>query len=318
MAILPQYAYQPVDKHAAPTPATSRFVRAAIKAVGVAVLLVTLFIILRTCMISYPTLSVSVQWKDASLCGPWCGEIEAQNAKRIENDRLLSEALQRLKQFGPRLRSDIARRDPKANSTHFGSCAVVGESTSLYTGPRLFAEEIDAHDAVIRLPPVESLMFYRDRQVPFRGKKATVEVHFEGNKTNWLTAPGTHGLCGVHTNTSVLLMPSAKSKTTLAKLRQGCNADQALIEWMSFVHPKIAAAMYELQDALNQAVTFPGSVLNFTEEWLVTYSVCRLLFAFVCRFWLCACVRRASAFLCARRLLPARCFSLQMCGRIHV
>lgn len=57
----------------------------------------------------------------------------------------------------------------------YQSCAVIGESTSLYTGPRLYASEIDAHDAVIRLPVPEGMPWYRNRHGAF---KCVMRAHF--------------------------------------------------------------------------------------------------------------------------------------------
>lgn len=153
----------------------------------------------------------------------------------------------------------------------YSTCAIVGESTSLYTGPRLYNEEIDRHDAVIRLPVAEGMQWYTNRQSAFKGKKTTLEIHYSGNKT-WQGVPGVHTLCGAHASAPILLMPNDLGLPALNSLATPC-AEKVATRIIYLTSGEVDA-LYALHEALTEAAPWKKSSLLFTEEWLATYVVC--------------------------------------------
>lgn len=170
---------------------------------------------------------------------------------------------------GPWLRTRLL---PSQDDGRPLSCAVVGDSASLYLGPRLYASEIEQHDVVIQLPPVFNTTTTRDGQAKLKGTKATFEVHHMANKTE--IAIERHSVCGKHDETPLLVSAELCTPANIEYLTWGCVEREVERDFRC-----MSVSEWQLMLDFHEAVVHPmvgAMALPFTEEWMATYVVCQL------------------------------------------
>lgn len=172
---------------------------------------------------------------------------------------------------------------------------MVGESISLYTIPRLLADEIDAHDAVIRMPTGENWQPTNTFQAPMKGaynasdgasrvehrcslrmyagNRTTWQVYAQTGKEDWTIALGTHGWCSVYTDTPLLLWPFDNYNSTLPAAKK---INRECIRYYKVRAQNISEEAARTIEDVHRTVTLAAGtspeLVPLNEEWIAVYT----------------------------------------------